>query len=133
MPAQPPFLTPTRTPAIGRSALPRMSLMRVAAASVSRITWGRGRGLAIFLLSPLAGVKARQTKHLCHKHNNELLPGKTGSSSPHVEHDPRLVRHPAPLPGRGPHDVHPDRPDARDACDLALGHDRQVLRPPAAW
>jgi len=38
-PAQPPFLTPTRTPAIGRSARAITSLMRNAAASVSRITW----------------------------------------------------------------------------------------------
>src|SRR5258707_6674069 len=122
MPAQPPFLTPTRTPAIGRSAFPRMSLMRVAAASVSRITWGRGRGLAIFLLSPLAGVRARQTKHLCHKDNNELLPGKTGSPSPHVEPDPRLGRHPPRLPGPVPHDVHPGQPDAPEAGDRVLAH-----------
>jgi hypothetical protein len=38
MPAQPPFLTPTRTPATGRSARAITSLMRSAAASVSRIT-----------------------------------------------------------------------------------------------
>ena len=47
MPAQPPFLTPTRTPAIGRSAFAINSLMRPAAASVSRITWGLGRAVAI--------------------------------------------------------------------------------------
>jgi hypothetical protein len=38
MPAQPPFLTPTRTPATGRSARAITSLMRSAAASVSFIT-----------------------------------------------------------------------------------------------
>ena len=38
IPAQPPLRTPTRTPAIGRSAFAMMSLMRAAAASVSRIT-----------------------------------------------------------------------------------------------
>src|ERR1043166_9542227 len=45
MPAQPPFLTPTRTPAIGVSARAKISLMRAAAASLRRITWSFGLGL----------------------------------------------------------------------------------------
>src|SRR5579883_231229 len=56
MPAQPPFWTPTRMPAIGRSDLAMISLMRPAAASDSRITCGLGRdvgpGVAM-ALSPL--------------------------------------------------------------------------------
>ena len=51
MPAQPPFFTPTRTPANGLSAFAMIALMRSAAASVSFITWGRGRGLAMIVLS----------------------------------------------------------------------------------
>jgi hypothetical protein len=46
MPAQPPFLTPTRTPTIGRPALAIADLIRFAAASVSRIIWGLGRAVA---------------------------------------------------------------------------------------
>jgi hypothetical protein len=38
MPAQPPFLTPTRTPASGFSVVARICLMRAAAASLSFIT-----------------------------------------------------------------------------------------------
>jgi len=38
MPAQPPFLTPTRTAAIRLSAFAITALMRSAAASVSRTT-----------------------------------------------------------------------------------------------
>src|ERR1700730_6291269 len=49
-PAQPPFLTPTRTPITGFSARAITSLMRSAAASVSRITWGRGRAVAMAVL-----------------------------------------------------------------------------------
>src|SRR5258707_12758013 len=71
MPAQPPFLTPTRTPAIGFSDLAMMALMRSAAASVSRITWGRGLAAAIsFLL--LSGFKARQRNPLHTQNNNEF-------------------------------------------------------------
>src|SRR5262249_21680319 len=52
MPAQPPFLTPTRTPTIGCTAFAITYLMRSAAASVSRIAWGLGRGVAFSPLSP---------------------------------------------------------------------------------
>src|SRR3981081_4036766 len=111
MPAQPPFLTTTRTTAIGRSALPRMSLMRVAAASVSRMTWGRGRGLAIVrhLLSP--GSRPGRRSSLTYINTNPGL-GRPAATSPHVEHDPGLVRHPARLPGRIPNHVDRDRADA---------------------
>src|SRR6516165_6174290 len=50
MPAQPPFFTPTRTPTTGSAAFAITYLMRSAAASVSLITWGLGRGLAISVL-----------------------------------------------------------------------------------
>src|ERR1041385_6980329 len=82
MPAQPPFLTPTRTPAIGFSVLPRMSLMRVAAASVSRMTWGRGRGLAIFISSRRVQGPADETvSRLAH-----VLVGEPASTSPGHAH-----------------------------------------------
>src|SRR6266567_2584134 len=55
MPAQPPFLTPTRTPMISLAAFAITYLMRSAAASVSRITCGLGLGwpIAFVLLASL--------------------------------------------------------------------------------
>src|SRR5215467_3553672 len=47
MPAQPPFLTPTRTPAIGFSARAEISLMRAAAASLRRMTCNLGLGFVV--------------------------------------------------------------------------------------
>src|SRR6476469_7064796 len=47
MPAQPPFLTPTRTPTTGLAAFAITYLMRSAAASVRLMTCGLGRGVAI--------------------------------------------------------------------------------------
>src|SRR3954449_2455905 len=47
MPAQPPFLTPTRTPTMGLSALAMMSLTRVAAASVRLTTLKLGRAMSL--------------------------------------------------------------------------------------
>src|SRR5260221_9693271 len=61
MPAQPPFLTPTRTPTTGLAAFAITYLMRSAAASVSRITWGLGRELAI--LAPYHRVFRRIGLH----------------------------------------------------------------------
>src|SRR5260370_931064 len=97
MPAQPPFLTPTRTPIIVLAAFAITYLMRSAAASVSRITWGLGRGLAIavsFSLDPLCGMDSGRA---------QLITGAAGGS-PHIEHGTGLVRHPALLPGRIPDD-----------------------------
>src|ERR1043166_154466 len=47
MPAQPPFLTPTRTAAIGFSARAEISLMRAAAASLRRMTCNFGLGFVV--------------------------------------------------------------------------------------
>src|SRR6516162_6467970 len=60
MPAQPPFLTPTRTPTSGRPALPMTSWMRCAAASDKRITWGLGREVAISISFSI-GFKGRSS------------------------------------------------------------------------
>src|SRR5262249_31388100 len=70
MPAQPPFLTPTRTPTIGCNAFAITYLMRSAAASVRRIAWGLARGVAI---SPLSSrrVQARAAAQWP-KNNNEF-------------------------------------------------------------
>src|SRR3954454_14853315 len=112
MPAQPPFLTPTRTPTTGFTAFAITYLMRSAAASVSLITCGRGRGLAISDSSVALNV------------------GSSGArrNSPHVEHGTGLVRHPARIPGGIPDDVNLDRTNAGDARHRILHHDRQFLR-----
>src|SRR3954465_6436854 len=117
MPAQPPFLTPTRTPTTGFTAFAITYLMRSAAASVSLITCGRGRGLAISDSSVALNV------------------GSSGArrNSPHVEHGAGLVRHPARVPGRIPDDVNLDRADSGDARYRILHHDRQLLRRWAIW
>src|ERR1019366_5551811 len=115
MPAQPPFLTPTRTPMIGLGPFAITYFMRSAAASVRRVTWGLGRELAIaasfFRRSSLViscGMESRQAQlatcssqfqHTTFRHAFSTL------ASPHIEHGPRLVRHPALLPGRIPDDV----------------------------
>src|SRR5450631_28346 len=93
MPAQPPFLTPTRTPMMVLAAFAITYLMRSAAASVSRITCGLGRELAILLLL----LSSFHVGWGCARRN---LP----HCSPHIEHGPGLVRHPALLPGRIPDD-----------------------------
>src|SRR5262250_866148 len=64
MPAQPPFLTPTRTPAIGFSSRAKISLMRVAAASLRRMTCSFGRGLVdgVAIVSSLLG-KLQRSNH----------------------------------------------------------------------
>src|SRR5215208_1828592 len=107
MPAQPPFLTPTRTPTTGFTAFAITNLMRSAAASVSLITCGRGLG-AISNSSVALNVGSLETR----------------CNSPHVEHAARLIRHPARVPGRIPDDVDLDVPDAGDARDGILHHDR---------
>src|SRR6516164_2979432 len=103
MPAQPPFLTPTRTPMISLAAFAITYLMRSAAASVSRITWGLGRGLAILSMSFLP-VILPCPRGVCvgsyRRHRNQV-----SVFLPHVEHRACFDRHPALLPGRVPHDI----------------------------
>src|SRR5215204_6192878 len=112
MPAQPPFLTPTRTPTTGFTAFAITYLMRSAAASVSLITWGRGRGLAISDSSVALNVGSSGTRR----------------NSPHVEHGAGLVRHAARVPRRIPDDVNLDLADTSDARHRILHHDRELLR-----
>src|SRR5262249_13917038 len=57
MPAQPPFLTPTRTPTIGCTAFAITYLMRSAAASVRRIAWGLARDMTISPFSSRRGER----------------------------------------------------------------------------
>src|SRR3981081_865745 len=103
MPAQPPFLTPTRTPIMVLAAFAITYLIRSAAASVSRITWGLGRELAIAgsfsLLSMWDGIAPRATYQ-----HSPRFDRSTHHISPHIEHGTGLVRHPALLPGRVPDD-----------------------------
>src|ERR1700681_1696100 len=122
MPAQPPFLTPTRTPIIGFGAFAITYLIRSAAASVSRITWGLGRRLAICApsLVLLCGMKSRQAQ-LTTRLSSPAL------NSPHIEHGTGLVRHPALLPGRIPDDRDLDLADAGHARHGVLDHDGQFL------
>src|SRR5207253_3378854 len=103
MPAQPPFLTPTRTATTGCAAFAITYLIRSAAAPVSRITCGRGRGVAI-ISSPSRSIRALLAlatlnvgRFACQR------------NSPHVEHGARLVRHAALIPRRVPDDVGLDR------------------------
>src|ERR1700722_12488883 len=106
MPAQPPFLTPTRTPMIGLAAFAITYLMRSAAASVSRITCGLGRELAIadsFFRSSLVvscGLDSRYAQLApmqltISAHHVPPLVQHARLASPHIEHGPGLVRHPA--------------------------------------
>src|SRR5215211_3019897 len=93
MPAQPPFLTPTRTPAIGRSAFSMISWTRFAAASESVRTLKLGRGII------LSGGRVQgpgRSISLTDKDSSAVRRGR----SPHVERDPRLVGHAALVPGR---------------------------------
>src|SRR4029078_8133262 len=108
IPAQPPFFTPTRTPAMGLPACAITDLMRNAAASVSRITWGLGRGVVITSSS----------------HHMEA----SDCRLPHMEHKPGFVRHPAGVPRRIPNDLHLGLLHTGNARHSILDHDRQVLR-----
>src|SRR5207302_5013916 len=102
MPAQPPFLTPTRTPTTSLAAFAITYLMRSAAASVSLITWGLGRGLAISS-GPSCLCRVAPYVGSSHAQRNQL------SALPHIEHGAGFIRHPALLPGRVPDDIDLDR------------------------
>src|ERR1044071_949155 len=107
MPAQPPFLTPTRTAAIGFSARAEISLMRAAAASLRRMTCNFGLG---FVVDGAAIVFLVESTHLI------CGPARAGTQlfSPHVQGDTRFVRHAALIPWRIPHHVDADPADPRD-------------------
>src|SRR5947209_1673280 len=131
MPAQPPFFTPTRTPANGLSAFAMMSLMRDAAASVSRITWGRGLAVAILILSTCYDLWRIHDIRNAFVVYLGVVFGRR--NSPHVQRGARLVGHPALLPWWIPHDVDRHRADARNARYRILHHDRQFLRRRTVW
>src|ERR1700681_373548 len=125
MPAQPPFLTPTRTPTIGRPALAITDLMRSAAASVSRIIWGLSRAVAIMFSEP---VSNRNRLNLPNYFTlNVGASGQKGNSQ-HVEVDARLFRHPARVPGRVPDHADIHLSHSRHGRNCVLHHHRQFLR-----
>src|ERR1700676_3906188 len=133
MPAQPPFLTPTRTPMIVFAAFAITYLMRSAAASVSRITCGLGRELAIansFFSRPSMwdGRAPSATYHMQLETFSLVTLKLTTFNSPHIEHGTGLVRHPALLPRRIPDDRDLDLADTGHARDRVLDHDGQFLR-----
>src|SRR5712675_1068055 len=72
MPAQPPFLTPTRTPIMVLAAFAITYLIRSAAASVSRITWGLGRELAIAGSFSLLSTWDRIAPSATHQHSRRF-------------------------------------------------------------
>src|SRR5262249_10679886 len=124
MPAQPPFLTPTRTPAIGFSARAKISLMRVAAASLRRMTCNLGLG---FVVDGVAIVFLVESNHLI------CGPTRAGTQlfSPHVQGDPRFVRHAALIPRRGPPPPAGRPPPPPHAPHPRLRQPPPLPRPPA--
>src|SRR3954468_11052711 len=98
---------PTRSPMICESARWVSSRTRAAAASVSRITCGRGRG---FGLAGAAGGAAEAfdvISVMCSipwavQGHQRMLGTKC---LPHIEHEAGLVAHPVRRPGRLPDNV----------------------------
>src|SRR5579875_3553557 len=80
IPAQPPFLTPTRMPAIGLSARAITSLMRDAAASVSRITWGLDRTIDMSILASKPDVGTGHHMFNTRRASSDIRLGSHGGS-----------------------------------------------------
>src|SRR5579871_1816496 len=131
MPAQPPFSIPTRTPTTGRSDCAMISLIRSAAASDSRITFGLGRGAEVAMSILLGDVAPFYARLRVIRLRAALrfpggIPGRVLSrtalrslraadhldrnASPHVQNRPGFVGHPRRIPRRFPH--HGDRDGA---------------------
>ena len=101
--------------------------MRSAAASVSRITWGRGRGSA---WSPAVGDSSHVV-HLVQSRSNQcrhLLQALEPAHNAHHMLSTRRAssRHPARVPWRIPHHIDLDHADAGHAGDRVLHHGRQL-------
>src|SRR6266702_1534144 len=108
--------------------------MRCAAASVSRITCGRGRrGLGvdagvepddIWVMSMMWSVAERIQYEFCKA---------STYASPHIEDEAGLVAHALGRPRRLPDDLDVDHADAGDAGDRVLDHGRQLAGGRADW
>src|SRR5262245_11426555 len=105
IPAQPPFLTPIRRADRGLSERAMRARIRAAAASVSRITWGRGRACTMISVLFL---------------DSGLLP--------HIEGDAGLIRHAAGIPRRIEHQIDLHVLDPRNRADRILDPARHVAR-----
>src|ERR1700712_4774743 len=109
---------PTRKPTISESARLVSSAIRAAAASVSFITCGRGRGFALAgvveagVISVIYSVLAGHQSRLI---SRKQLKPKSSNASPHVENKTCLVGHAVGGPGRLPHDIDVDHTYAGNA------------------
>src|SRR5205823_14913098 len=108
---------PTRKPTISESARLVSSVIRCAAASVSFMTCGRGRGFGLAAGVGVAGVisvmwsiqkaKSMPAIFLC-------------NASPHIKDEARLVAHPVRRPSRLPDQIDVDHADAGNAGNRVL-------------
>src|SRR5882757_156613 len=115
---------PTRKPTISESARRVSSVIRCAAACVSFITCGRGRGFGFDAGVVEAGVMSVMWSIQRAKSMPAIFL-KT-HASPHIEYEACLVRHPVRRPGRIPDQIDIDDADAGDAGDRVLDHLRQL-------
>src|SRR5882724_6080469 len=116
---------PTRRPTISESARLVSSVMRCAAASVSFMTCGRGRGLEAGkgeagVMSVMWSIPAANQ---CQSSSRKAV-----NASPHIEDEAGLVGHPIRRPCRFPHQIDIDDADAGYAGDGVLHHGRQFAR-----
>src|SRR6478736_4621405 len=111
---------PTRRPTISESARFVSSVIRAAAASVSLMTCGRGRGFGLEAGAGEAGVMSFiwsvPAANQCRSFSVKI----PWNASPHIEDEARLVAHPIRRPGRVPHQVDVDDADPGDAGDRVL-------------
>src|SRR5437588_1585436 len=101
---------------IAESARPVSSVMRCAAASVSRMTCGRGRGFSLDEGVGDAGVISVIYS---------FLAGTSMRPSPHIEDEARLIAHPVRRPRGFPDQIDVYDADAGHARDRVLDHRRQ--------
>src|SRR6185312_6975798 len=109
---------PTRRPTISESARLVSSVIRAAAASVSFMTCGRGRGFGFAAGVGEAGVMLAMssfpTANQCLSSSRKTV---KSPHSPHIEDETRLVGHAVRRPGRVPYQIHVDDADAGNAGD----------------
>src|SRR4051795_3672596 len=110
---------------ISDSAREVSSRIRLAAASVSRITCGRGRGFGLatgageLVVLVMASSRRAMRSALAIQSSCPLM-------SPHVEDEAGFIAHPVRRPLRLPHDADIDNANAWDAGDCVLHHGRQL-------
>src|ERR1700694_3859674 len=117
---------PTRRPTISESARLVSWAMRCAAASVSFMTCGRGRGFALETGVGEVGVMSVMWSIprpiQCRRCSCER---SCPNASPHIENEARLVRHPVRRPRRIPYQIDVHDADTGNAGDRVLHHLRQ--------